>query len=916
MGRKISIIIFILIFVSAIGGLYYFLKSRQLSNISALNAIPQNSAVIVRVNTPATLLASLNSGNDFWNGLKKIGSFNTFCNNLITVDSIIKTNADLSGLLTDKQIFVSLHQNQAGAFEPLILVEMGSNYNAKNCIKLFTRLLEGFGKTNLTNPQKMMLYSFAPDTTAHDSLYATFEQGLLIISRSNNLLKLAHNSITIGNGINTNPELAKIINTAGVHANAHLFIQHQKLAQYAPVVFSDQFTQQIKNNRLAQWSVYDINIKNRTVLINGFSINNQLSTTLAGLFSGQQPVTMQFQSVVPAMASSFTAFGVSNIGTYRANLQAFLNNNGNEKYFANANNIISNTFGVDAIAKLEQLFNNEAVQITNIDGQTFFLLKTKGNRDAVEFLSAIFSFYTLKNQWSILNIQKEYRLDNETVFQTFKMPFSQLPSLFFGPWFNSCSANYVTAYNEYIVFADSYKGLTNFIYQNVLQKTIKYDVNYNRFSDYLTVKSNIYHFTSLATNSVWFNKNLSQKALKIYNINKNAINNYYGIALQFANENHFMYGNILFRYQPTSNKKEATEWETRLDTLITFKPVIVNNHVTGEKEIFVQDLKNNIYLINNTGRIIWQQKIDGQILGEVFQVDYYKNGKLQFLFNTNNKLHLIDRNGNYVEKYPITLPSPANVPLSLFDYENRKDYRIFIGLTNNQIVAYNINGQVVTGFGFTGTDNKIIAPVEYFRNNNKDYLVVTDEYRVYILDRRGSDRVKPQKRFNPSANNTFIYQAGNQSRPSRLVRTDTSGIVHYIYFDGRVETKEIKKFTANHFFDCQDITGNGAPDFIFVDKNMLEVYDLLGNLLFKYSFDSPITHRPSFYKFSSKKVLTGITHAANSKIYLFNSNGQIEHGFPLPGKTRFSIGLIEQGSDKFNLIVGGDNQYLYNYKLQ
>ena len=89
-----------------------------------------------------------------------------------------------------------------------------------------------------------------------------------------------------------------------------------------------------------------------------------------------------------------------------------------------------------------------------------------------------------------------------------------------------------------------------------------------------------------------------------------------------------------------------------MDTTVVIKPTLVVNHNTSEKEIFVQDLANRVYLINGTGRVQWKQAVDGPILGGVHQVDFYKNGKLQYLFNTARKIHLIDRNGNYVERYP------------------------------------------------------------------------------------------------------------------------------------------------------------------------------------------------------------------------------------------------------------------------
>ena len=50
-------------------------------------------------------------------------------------------------------------------------------------------------------------------------------------------------------------------------------------------------------------------------------------------------------------------------------------------------------------------------------------------------------------------------------------------------------------------------------------------------------------------------------------------------------------------------------------------------------------------------------------------------------------------------------------------------------------------------------------------------------------------------------------------------------------------------------------------------------------------------------------------------IYLINSEGKTIEGFPLRGASMFSIGKFSDKSD-FHLIVGGDDSFLYNYKLK
>ena len=50
-------------------------------------------------------------------------------------------------------------------------------------------------------------------------------------------------------------------------------------------------------------------------------------------------------------------------------------------------------------------------------------------------------------------------------------------------------------------------------------------------------------------------------------------------------------------------KQAQIMWQTRLDARMSMKPTIVVNHNTGERELFVQDEGNTIYLINDVGRI-------------------------------------------------------------------------------------------------------------------------------------------------------------------------------------------------------------------------------------------------------------------------------------------------------------------------
>ena len=68
------------------------------------------------------------------------------------------------------------------------------------------------------------------------------------------------------------------------------------------------------------------------------------------------------------------------------------------------------------------------------------------------------------------------------------------------------------------------------------------------------------------------------------------------------------------------------------------------------------------------------------------------------VFNTKSKLHVIDILGNEIERFPIKFNYLASNPVSIFDYDNNKDYRFLIAGDDNKIHNYNISGTQVTGW--------------------------------------------------------------------------------------------------------------------------------------------------------------------------------------------------------------------------
>lgn len=915
MNKRIGFLGIIIFFILALVGFYVYLKKQQETVVSALKAVPTNAALILDIKKPEKFLSQINGNNQFSNNILKFKELEKIKQSVIFLDSVFAYNLISRELLDDKKLVLSVHEVGNKSYKPLLLFIYKNRFEANQITKALEQLLISRGSVTFKRYNQARIFHFQSKNDKAINFYYTLHKGLFILGDSEILVQDALRQSDAENGLLQNEKFSELIKTAGDFVDANVYIQFKEIKK-----LSENFINAIlyKNNgfnQYADWGVLDVNLKKSTLLLNGYSGSIVKNGQISKVFNGQNPQNVKFVKFISNTPEAFSILGISDIKLFRQNLADYMEDLGQKDRFDINEQSIRNAFGNHAVNDIENIVNNELACVTLSNGANLFAMQTTGYRNATELLKKLITYYAKSTNGNVSDYKKTYKIDNDSEFDIYEMPLKKFPTRMFGPWFNSCTGNFIGVFDNYILLSDNYKDLTSFIYNNVLQKTIIYNASYKEFENFLSNKVNFYQFYNLTGTGAYLEKWLSKSSNAFAVRNQEHLKSFYGVAFQFSTDNNLLYNNLLIRYQPVKTIQASTQWESKLDTLISFKPAILKNHYTGEKEIFVQDKKNTIYLLNKSGRILWKKKLNEPILSEIYQVDYFKNGKLQILFNTKSELHLLDRNSNYVERYPISFPVNTKVSLALFDYENRKNYRIFVPCINKKVYCYNIEGKLVTGFKFLGTDYEVEKPVQYFRNNNKDYLVISDKKRTYLLDRKGNERVKLKDQFESSSHNNFSFQKATSGKNARLVTTNKEGKIVFVYFNGEVETLEMNTFSENHFFAVHDLNLDGSDEFIFIDENKLYAYSGNGKKYFDYKFSSSIIQEPSFYKFSSKDVGIGVTEFNKSQIHLINNKGELYEGFPLKGKTRFSISLMNKGSSTFNLIVGGDDFYIYNYKL-
>ena len=905
--------------------LYLWLQSRSHSASDAIGAIPTNAAIVVKINSFEVLTKSLyKNQNDLWFNLRvfdpiaKANSFFEYSENYRLVSS------GFEQLLYKNDIFMSVHAVGKGTPAFLYAANLTERVKASDVISYFANALGD--RYNLTkkdyNGVTIHTYTHIDPDNPRSFSFA-ISHNVAVASES---ILLVESSIgQMGSNISLKQDRAfmEAYRTAGTRVKANVFVNHNRL----PIILSERIHQSQRLGfetlaHIASWSELDLTIKDDAFYLNGLTMVSDTLNVFYKIFTKQKPVKMSVPEILPAQTAALVFLGVSNIETYLQSYSQYLSSRGTLNKRSAQIESLNTRIGCNIQKLYSSIFESElTLAFIPFEGETyancwFAIANTKGQSMAQQKLTEAIEQYAKANQQSISSFETNFAVDREKSVKIYRFPKPGIHEALFGPLFAPVNDQYFTFIESYMVFGSSIDALSRLVLANIHNKQLSVDESFKEFSQNLALESNFTAYINPGKAEVLYGHKLAPASAARLLSRMESVQKIQGIAIQLTGGRKMIFNNVHARYSPYTLDSPQTVWETRLDSSFSMKPQLVVNHNTQNREIFVQDNKNNIYLINDIGRVLWKRPITEAIIGEVHQVDIYRNGRLQFLFNTRSHLYLVDRNGNNVSGFPVKLRSPATNQVAVFDYENNRNYRFFLAGEDRKVYVYDREGNLVTGWDFDRTERPVRQPVQHFRIVGRDFIVLTDENRPYILDRRGNERVKLSQIFSMASNSNIFVEGGKSRTSARFVTTDSEGGVRLIYLDGKVETRSITDLGPNHAFALNDVNGNGTNDYIFLDGNMLKVYNTQGNRLFYKEFANKLDPQIIYFHFGSRDRKLGVVCSDTSEIYLINGNGTMYKGFPLKGITPFSIGRFANTKTTFNLIVGSSTGYVLNYAVQ
>ncbi|MGQ7867874.1 outer membrane protein assembly factor BamB family protein [Sunxiuqinia sp. sy24] len=916
--RKLIIpILLILVLIAGAAFILMESQSKSYNDNSAFRAIPVKTPLIIEVPELDALLDKMDPTSPLVAELQQFRELDAFFADIKELKNQFETNAPFRKVLAGKSALVAFNAEGKNNVGCLFVASLNDRKEKATIHDYFNSLPTAkSGKISSREYDQEQIYQLK---TGKTTLNFAFKDGVLLLSRYALFVEEAIRQMTVEN-LTHNQQLQDLYATVSSNSDFNLYIQHNRLPGLISKLAPRAFRKQLQLfGSFSDWTELDVNIKNTELLLNGFSFSNQNNHNYLSALRGQKPIRSGITKAISANTCLFINLALDDLNTFYINYEEYLKKQG--LFYARETQLkkIERYSKVPFQKLFTEIAKNEFAltfgTVTQNDpaNNRFFIAEVKGQSLAREKLLPVLENYAKANKKTLSEIQSEYKIQNAHSFSIYEFPFVNLPELLFGEVFSGTESHFLSFYDNYLIFADNSTALKNYLHNLVLSETLENDIQFQKFSEQLASRSTLNSYLNFSKAFYLGNYYLNEEAAQSLTDNEQSIRKFHALSWQFSENSGQFLNNLYLKYDPVLKEEPQTVWQSKLESTVAIKPQLVTNHTDkANKEVIIQDNKNQLYLINKEGVSLWKVQLPGKIMSEIFQIDYYKNGKLQYLFNTKNKLHIIDREGNNVARYPINLRAPATNGVAVFDYDNNRNYRFFVASDNKQIYAYNHEGKLVKGWDFKGTDGLVTNPIKHFRVGAKDYLVCADQYKTYILDRRGNTRVKTAANFEHSGNDLFLVQAGQAA----IATTDVNGLVHLQYFNGEHKAIETEKFGKDHFFEAADLNADGKTDFIFADGNQLWVLNDRGEEILKREFNSPISSKPNSYTFANNDRKIGVVCQAENRVYLVNSDGSLYEGFPLHGNTDFTIGYFNSSNSYFNLVVGNQDNSFYNYQVE
>ena len=837
---------------------YNTYNKAKVSSNNPISVIPKHSSVILKFNDPNKIFRLFND-KIIWNKLSTV--FNA--ENLNTHLKKINDFYNNLNFIDDKSIYITLLKDGVSSSGFLISSEIDE--------LAFNKITEKFSNNLISSEyDNTSIFQIKNDSL---NIYFSSINKIACFSSSRTILEDAIKSAKSEYNFVNDSKFTNIYNTLNQSSDINIIYNLNNLISIQPKIENSNI---FLLSNLNNWVAADLKIKDNKIIMNGYNLIDYKLSNFSDILNSQKSTSLKAIKFIPDNINYLFSIGFDNANKLYSNCNKFLENKNQIWETEKNRKKITSEYNFDYKEFVDHLDSETGFfSCGNIENEEIFFsfIKTKESIHASSLLQRL-----IDNKKSSIYLKKEINFIHD----------NKIISNIFGEKFYFNNQNYFIEINDFFIFSNSKDNLEFIIDNYISGNTLENSSNFNNFKNNTLNKSNVFVYfntTRLFTN-IESNLNL--------NFNLDSLENFTGLAYQISNNKSYQINNLSLFYDEEYKENLKEKWFYQLDTTSIMKPQVVYNHSLKENAVVIQDVSNKIYYITNNKKFSWTRNLESQIIGNISQGDFFKNNKIQMLFNTRDKIYQLDRYGRDVEKFPLKIKDKTSFGHSLFDYNNSKRYRIMIIGNDNSISNLNSKGKSVLGWKYSNKES-INQELFHFKKSDKDYIVKSSDHKIELLAINGTSRIayiSESKLFNK--NNIILDNNYN-------LITISNNAFFICNLDGSSNSIAINNLDSTSLLAFSKLNNQ----LIFSNKNKIFVLDENYNQITSKSFNDNIIDIKTFNEYIAVKT--------NSNIILLKEN-KIVKGTPLNYDGACYVRSVSEGN-KIDILLTR-KKILYNYQLE
>lgn len=905
--KRIPFILTFALLISIIGGYYLYQSVFNKSVVVLSKLIPANAALVYEANSWGEVQSR-------W-GLSSLGKsislikINPHLGGVLeNLDSSSRKNLEL--IVKEKPVFVSLHVISKDDFDLIYYFSVTPN-DKKIITDVYERLRElGY------NFSERFYEGVSISEVRKDNQFISYilYEDYLVVSTTAFLIEDVIRNINQTDYSSFFEVYNELTRLPRLHQDdGNLYINYSQLFKWLGV-FAEDLKAFEGFRSFGKSGLVDVKFNSTSLTLDGFSVPRSKGADFLNLFDKQDINELGVKRYIPTRAAVVAHFSTSNMNAYGKELSRYLQET--NPVLVDSIKVFSKKYDFSLSRFYDWVGDELALCNAELYGsktQKIIYIKVKEVNEALNQFNSLADRASLaKGDSTFIDFFGDYHI-REIGIENF-------PEKLLGPFFKGFSQTYYTLIGEYFVLSDNLDGIKLLIEDIESENTWGHSLPWNTFIGSALQESNISLFIS--SGRLWniILPRLNTKWRDFVQSNQQSFLSLEKIAVQFNKVDDRYFTNVIIlcnnqiAINAQSDNKFSSVRETIFSSDLIINPFVVKNHIDNSFEVLLQDSNNIFYLISAKGEMLWSLPLGSSIVGDVTQVDFYRNNKLQYFFTTSDgDIHVVDRLGRYVEGYPIKSGISNVKYVIVVDYDNSKRYRWLVSADNGDIYMFDKERNVLDGWKPNKTYERISSAARHFRARGRDFIVVVQELgSILMFNRRGEMLAGfPLKLDTRLGEDLYLYE-GRDFANTFFSLVSKEGILIKFNLNGQVVSREqLYKPSRNTQFNM--IREAQGKSFILLrqEGGRMALLDDQGKEIFQKDYMSNSPLKVQYYDFGSGRKVYTVTDVEQELSYIYDQNGKLINQQPFESSHLPTI-IFSEVSGKFTVynVVGKKLQIL------